>query len=90
MPLDQASLLPEGTIGLFGDLSEATIPLRDAVASRPADADILLLVGPEGGFTDDERQVLTQAGWQSVQLGESVLRIETAAISLLAATQAMV
>jgi 16S rRNA (uracil1498-N3)-methyltransferase len=90
MPLDQASLLPEGMIGLFGDLSEATIPLRDAVSSRPADAEIILFVGPEGGFTDAERQGLTEAGWQAVKLGESVLRIETAAIALLAATQAMV
>jgi 16S rRNA (uracil1498-N3)-methyltransferase len=90
MPLDPCRLLPKGAIGLFGDLSEATIPLRDAVSSRPADAEIILFVGPEGGFTEAERQGLTEAGWQAVQLGESVLRIETAAISLLAATQAMV
>ncbi len=40
------------------------------------------LVGPEGGWTDDELRAATQAGAQVVGLGPHVLRIETAAVVL--------
>jgi 16S rRNA (uracil1498-N3)-methyltransferase len=37
-------------------------------------------IGPEGGFTADERTRMLQAGWWPVKLGEHILRFETAAI----------
>lgn len=40
----------------------------------------LLIVGPEGGFTVRERQLLADAGWPGVRLGPWVLRAETAAV----------
>ena len=43
-----------------------------------------LAVGPEGGFTDAEVYAATRAGWQPISLGKSILRIETAALSLVA------
>lgn len=46
---------------------------------------IALLVGPEGGLTGEEAQVLQDAGAHLVSLGDAVLRIETAAISLIVA-----
>ena len=49
---------------------------------------ILLAVGPEGGFTADEVALAVAAGWSPVDLGPRILRIETAAICLVAiATQ---
>ncbi len=42
--------------------------------------EISLLVGPEGGFSDEEVQLARQAGWQPVSLGRRILRMETAAI----------
>ncbi len=45
---------------------------------------ILVLIGPEGGFTDDEVESLTQSGAELVSLGEYRLRAETAAIAFLA------
>lgn len=41
-----------------------------------------LIVGPEGGFTDDEVSAATTAGWLAVGLGQRILRVETAAIAL--------
>lgn len=38
------------------------------------------LVGPEGGFSAEERTRILQAGWWPVRLGAHVLRFETAAI----------
>jgi 16S rRNA (uracil1498-N3)-methyltransferase len=40
---------------------------------------VLVLVGPEGGWTDDELAAAKQAGCEPWQLGPHVLRIETAA-----------
>ncbi|MFW2440792.1 MAG: RsmE family RNA methyltransferase [Arenicellales bacterium] len=46
--------------------------------------DKLLMVGPEGGFTDDEVMRIVATGAKKVSLGQHILRIETAAVSLLA------
>lgn len=39
-----------------------------------------LLIGPEGGWSDRERETLRAAGWSAVSLGPRVLRAETAAV----------
>jgi 16S rRNA (uracil1498-N3)-methyltransferase len=40
-----------------------------------------VLVGPEGGWSDDEAAALATAGASRVRLGERVLRVETAAVA---------
>jgi 16S rRNA (uracil1498-N3)-methyltransferase len=45
---------------------------------------VILAVGPEGGFAGDEVSLATSSGWQTVDLGSRILRIETAAIFLTA------
>ena len=47
---------------------------------RSADR-VLLLTGPEGGWTDAERAAALTAGWAPVSLGPLILRAETAAIT---------
>lgn len=47
-------------------------------------AGIVLAVGPEGGFTEQEIEGATTAGWQVIGLGPRVLRVETAALALAA------
>ena len=42
---------------------------------------VLVLTGPEGGWTDAERAAATAAGWAPVSLGPLILRAETAAIA---------
>jgi 16S rRNA (uracil1498-N3)-methyltransferase len=42
------------------------------------------MIGPEGGFTDDEVRRIIAAGAKKISLGQQILRIETAAVSLLA------
>ncbi len=41
---------------------------------------IAILVGPEGGFTDEEITEARQVGWEVKSLGQNILRGETAAI----------
>ena len=53
-------------------------------------ADLELLVGPEGGFSERERELaLAQGGAQPVALGPRTLRTETAPLAALAAIQAL-
>jgi 16S rRNA (uracil1498-N3)-methyltransferase len=49
---------------------------------------ISLLIGPEGGWTDDERSLAASSGWISASLGPRVLRAETAWMASLAILRA--
>jgi 16S rRNA (uracil1498-N3)-methyltransferase len=61
----------------------------DAPPLRKAGGTVALLVGPEGGWTDGERERAITAGWQPCSLGPTILRTETAAIAGLAVVAAM-
>jgi 16S rRNA (uracil1498-N3)-methyltransferase len=61
--------------------SEERTLLRDVLKSNASASAIILAVGPEGGWTEDELQSFRQAGWISVSLGNTILRAETAAIA---------
>jgi 16S rRNA (uracil1498-N3)-methyltransferase len=51
-----------------------------AIDELPDETGGLLVVGPEGGFTVEERELFDHLGWPSVRLGQHVLRAETAAV----------
>ncbi|WP_067461788.1 16S rRNA (uracil(1498)-N(3))-methyltransferase [Actinomadura macra] len=67
---------------------EADAPL--SAVEAPADGEIVLVVGPEGGITGEELERLGAAGGRPVRLGPTVLRTSTAGVAaaavLLAAT----
>ncbi|HEZ0939455.1 TPA: 16S rRNA (uracil(1498)-N(3))-methyltransferase [Neisseria meningitidis] len=50
---------------------------------------IVFMVGPEGGWTEQEEQQAFDAGFQAVTLGKRILRTETAALAALAAMQTL-
>ncbi len=64
---------PEGAKGL-GDFS---VPPTS----------VCLVVGPEGGFSAEERSRLQKAGFEGVRMGPRILRTETAAVVALATVQ---
>lgn len=76
--------LPPGLECLLLD-PEAPRRLSELPAPRGT---IVLLAGPEGGFTPDERAAAIGRGCTPVRLGARVLRTETAAMAALAAMQA--
>ena len=68
-------------------------PLRALLFSPPVDPPsreipgIILLVGPEGGWSEDEQHQAIGKGYEAVSLGARILRSETAALAALAAIQ---
>jgi 16S rRNA (uracil1498-N3)-methyltransferase len=51
--------------------------------------DVILLIGPEGGFTPDEIELAIKAGFQAVSLGKRILRTETAGIAAISTIHAI-
>ncbi|MCC6579772.1 MAG: 16S rRNA (uracil(1498)-N(3))-methyltransferase [Phycisphaeraceae bacterium] len=76
MTLDQALALPA---------SLKLIALPEGVAMRGDELvgadDVLTLIGPEGGWTDEERQAAIRAGCRPWRIAPHILRIETAAVA---------
>jgi 16S rRNA (uracil1498-N3)-methyltransferase len=66
---------------------ERALPLRQILAQAPA-APVTLLVGPEGGFSQEEVESARVQGFRTVGLGPRILRVETAALVAVALTQA--
>src|SRR5579862_814487 len=67
----------------FLDEKPGARPLLSAIpppAERRGTDSIVLLTGPEGGWTDSERETAAAAGWLPCALGPLILRAETAAI----------
>ena len=67
-------------------LQHATASLHEQAKPQTA---VTLLIGPEGGFQEDEMQLAQQAGFIPVRLGARVLRTETAALAAMAALQTL-
>jgi 16S rRNA (uracil1498-N3)-methyltransferase len=86
--LASSDALPAGAqIVIADEMAEVADPAA-VLSSIPADAPIAVLVGPEGGFTPDERRMIL--GWprvHAVSLGPRILRADTAAVAALAAVQ---
>jgi 16S rRNA (uracil1498-N3)-methyltransferase len=54
--------------------------VTDALAEIPSHCPVSALIGPEGGWSDDEMETLNDCGCKAVTLGPRVLRTETAAL----------
>ncbi len=61
-------------------------PLRIVEVPKPAHS-VTVLIGPEGGLTQEEQERALAAGFVGVRLGPRVLRTETAAIAALTLLQ---
>jgi 16S rRNA (uracil1498-N3)-methyltransferase len=70
---------------LFAWEAAQPAPLYDRLRSiLPPDGKLLVVVGPEGGFTHDEAELAERHGAALLWLGTRILRTDTAAIALLA------
>lgn len=84
--LKEIAPLAEDTLFLFCWESERDTTIREVLSDYRASGvgRIIVLIGPEGGFSEREAVEIKAAGGKSVTLGERVLKTDTAAISVLA------
>ena len=75
-PLPLARLLAQPGTLLFAD-ETGGVPLLTACKPGPT----TILIGPEGGFTPEERDAVLAAGASGIGLGPRILRAETAALA---------
>ena len=79
------AMLPEGILRLTLD------PTADASVRGLADppgGEVVVAIGPEGGWSPRDREVLASAGFRGLRLGPRILRTETAGIAAISALQA--
>lgn len=89
-PVDVGTILtgapgPERVLLVEPGLGAAPLVMADV----PPPAAATFAVGPEGGWTAEERTAALDAGWRPVRLGGRVLRAVTAPLAALAAAQAV-
>lgn len=75
---DRLPAIADGTLGLVGH------PGNYPPCPRALQEPVTLAIGPEGGWIPYEVDLLAKAGLSPVQLGERILRVETAVTALLA------
>jgi 16S rRNA (uracil1498-N3)-methyltransferase len=80
-----AAVALAGTLRIVLAESEQQVTLKEVLQTHPA-RDVVLAFGPEGGWTQSELELFRDAGWISASLGNTILRVETAAIAALAVT----
>jgi len=78
--LQEAVTLTRNALRIVLAESEQQTLLRDVLAPH-SEGEILLAIGPEGGWIEDEVRLFQKAGWHSASLGPTILRAETAAIA---------
>jgi 16S rRNA (uracil1498-N3)-methyltransferase len=61
---------------------EDQVSLKSSLAN--CQPPVTLAIGPEGGWTNEERELFRASGWVSISLGTTILRTETAAIAAVA------
>ncbi len=90
-PFDDVSPLVEKfDLAVFGSTDPQGPPLLSCLGAKTPADNVLVLIGPEGGLTQDEQAALTKAGAIPVGLGRCVLRVDTAAITALAVLAAWI
>lgn len=68
---------------LFLPWEEGTQPIKEVLQSNQDVDKIVVLIGPEGGFSATEAELARVNGFHLVSLGPNILRTETAAIAVL-------
>lgn len=83
------ALSVEPDVRFLLDEDASARPMLDSFPEeRKASDRLALLVGPEGGWTEEERAQSIAAGWTACSLGDTILRAETAALAGIAIVRA--
>ena len=73
-----------GAALLFFSEAPGAPPLRSVLRDRTAARGAVIAIGPEGGWTEEERSAALASGFREAGLGSAILRTETAVAAALA------
>ncbi len=68
---------------LYENADNCDSDLKSYLSSKKLNGTAAVMIGSEGGFTEDEASLLKQSGAAAVSLGRRILRAETASITAL-------
>ena len=83
MDIPSLSKLDNYDVKLLCTVNENSKNIKKVLSNIKTGVTMLMVVGPEGGFTQQEEQILIDNGFIAVSLGSSVLRTETASLFLM-------
>lgn len=93
LPAVSYELLTGGEYSLQADAlqllfweEEQAVQLRDLTEITAAES-LAVMIGPEGGISKAEVEAARSRGWQTVSLGKSILRAETASLTAISIIQ---
>ena len=83
LPQVLQTLDPKG-VHLFPSLHNHSKHITDVLLKADKQRPVTIFIGPEGDFTPDEVELAIKHGCVPVSLGDTVLKVETAAIAVVA------
>ncbi|MCS7470402.1 16S rRNA (uracil(1498)-N(3))-methyltransferase [Stieleria sp. ICT_E10.1] len=78
-PTPMEAFLAEPRVGAHWIAHPDGKPIHTATSGIDAAASVHALIGPEGGFSDEEVQTAVDSGYEQIGLGARIYRVETAA-----------
>jgi 16S rRNA (uracil1498-N3)-methyltransferase len=82
-PILNPSMSFKEAVSAFESVSQkyiTSIGTKQGFLNVDFEKEILVMVGPEGDFTEEEIQMAKSKFWNEISLGQSILRVETAGI----------
>lgn len=82
MSIEEVSSL-DFDIKILCTVNELSRSVKRVLSNVSKNDRIIIVIGPEGGFTKEEEDTFTRRGYLPVTLGDTVLRTETASLCVL-------
>lgn len=83
MTVNELCKIEDYDLKLLCTVRENTKNIKNILSNIKSNVRILFVVGPEGGFTQDEEDKMINNGFITVSLGNTVLRTETAGLFIM-------
>lgn len=80
-PNEALGACPANSLPLLAHREAAASPWNVIRAQHPRLSHVVVFIGPEGGWTDEELAWATGSGLTRLHLGDSTLRVETSAVA---------